>query len=120
VTLVLSKPAESYELTVESRFTYGNPSDLAVLDPALPPETLYPVLHLARHAHTVSAVIRDQTHLAISFNDGKVLLVEPSSEGEAWQIAGPNGYLLVSSPGGELIEWSGEEPHSASEVAEPD
>jgi Family of unknown function (DUF6188) len=40
------------------------------------------------------------------FSDGSSISVEPDPRYEAWQLHGPETFLLVSLPGGELAIWS--------------
>lgn len=44
--------------------------------------------------------------LVITFTSGIVLRVQPDDNFEAWKVTGPNGLLIVCTPGGELATWS--------------
>ena len=44
--------------------------------------------------------------LIVTFKGGGRLKVEPDPRYEAWNVAGPDGALVVSMPGGELAVWS--------------
>jgi hypothetical protein len=54
--------------------------------------------------------------LRVVFEGGARLIVEPDPAYEAWSVSGPDGALVVSTPGGELAIWKPES--SADESAE--
>jgi hypothetical protein len=43
--------------------------------------------------------------LRLDFDDDTTLAVAPDPEFEAWTLAGPDGFKVVCSPGGELSVW---------------
>ena len=60
------------------------------------------------------AVIRSSTAdesgaLTLGLDSGATLRVPSDSDYEAWNVAGPGGYRVVSLPGGELAIWSAKE-----------
>ncbi|WP_235065553.1 DUF6188 family protein [Mycolicibacterium iranicum] len=44
--------------------------------------------------------------LRVDFSDGTRLDVEPDDAYEAWNVSGPDGALIVCTPGGSLVTWS--------------
>ncbi|OAN30215.1 hypothetical protein A4X20_09880 [Mycolicibacterium iranicum] len=44
--------------------------------------------------------------LRVGFSDGTRLQVEPDDAYEAWNVSGPDGALIVCTPGGALVTWS--------------
>ncbi|WP_067867588.1 DUF6188 family protein [Nocardia vermiculata] len=57
------------------------------------------------------SVIRSSTAdesgaLTLGLDSGAALRVPSDSDYEAWSVAGPGGYRVVSLPGGELAIWS--------------
>jgi len=59
-----------------------------------------------------SATVDDADVLNLVFSNGASIRVEPDEAYQAWTVAGPDGLLVVSMPGGELAVWSPEEEHS--------
>ena len=81
---------------------HGSAIELA---PEGSPHALAPLLRLLRQPVNQFEVMKDG-HLKIRTGDGDVLTVAPSTEFEAWEISGPDGYRMVCSPGGEVTVWS--------------
>ncbi|MEU6563117.1 DUF6188 family protein [Nocardia nova] len=48
----------------------------------------------------------DSGRLFLSFDNGIRLRVPSDESYEAWNVTGPDGYLIVSQPGGGLAIWS--------------
>lgn len=44
----------------------------------------------------------------MSLADGSRFSVSASDDYEAWELAGPSGLRMVSTPGGELTVWQGD------------
>lgn len=56
---------------------------------------------------TVTASTADEGGaLCVAFEGGARLRVEPDPAYEAWNVSGPDGALVVSTPGGKLAVWS--------------
>jgi hypothetical protein len=53
----------------------------------------------------VASAVMDGSDLHLGFTDGRALRVPPDDTYEAWTLAGPDGRLVVSGPGGELSIW---------------
>jgi hypothetical protein len=60
------------------------------------------------HRRISSADIETTGGLAVTFDDGTRLHVDADDRYEAWTIAGPDGQMVVSGPGGKLTEWPGD------------
>ncbi len=58
------------------------------------------------HKKVRTGVARKDGALEIAFNDGTVLSVGPDQHYESWELSGPKGLLIVSTPGGGLAYWS--------------
>ncbi|MFD6220427.1 DUF6188 family protein [Nocardia asteroides] len=54
----------------------------------------------------VFAYADDSGELAMRFDNGATMSVPADRDFEAWGIAGPGGYRVISGPGGELAFWS--------------
>jgi hypothetical protein len=63
--------------------------------------TLAPILALF-NAEVGDVAIHGSGRLVVTFKDGRSLEADPDERFEAWQIASPNGFLLVCSPGGSV------------------
>ncbi|MGW0356281.1 DUF6188 family protein [Nocardia nova] len=61
-------------------------------------------------AVVVSARADESGALTLELDSGTSLRVPPDDDYEAWSIAGPGGYRVVSLPGGELAVWSATRP----------
>ncbi|HUS22465.1 MAG TPA: DUF6188 family protein, partial [Aeromicrobium sp.] len=67
------------------------------------------ILMLYPDSLTGATVETDGT-LELAFASGATITVPPNPHYEAWQVNGPNGYLVVCVPGttGELSVWTDE------------
>lgn len=104
VTLVL----EHFRITIEESFVLEHPDGNShVVEPGGDFEKLSPVLPLSRSKVVAEARAFDDGRLEIVIQDGFRLSVvpEPESAYEAWKVTGPDGLLMVSTPGGELALW---------------
>lgn len=96
-------------IVIESPFTFEVASQSTTLSPEDDSEG---ALHLLRPlaGQTVdSAIAGADGGLRVNFTSGAVLSVEPDPAYEAWSVAGPDGALVVSTPGGKLAVWSAKE-----------
>lgn len=57
------------------------------------------------HQAVTKSAINDSGALIIAFDSGAMIHVESDDEYEAWTVGGPDGFLVVSMPGGELATW---------------
>jgi len=57
----------------------------------------------------VESRVADDGKLTIAFEDGSKLEALPDQQFESWQLSGPGRFLVVSLPGGETVEWKGEQ-----------
>lgn len=93
-------------VVIESPFTFEAAGQSTTLSPEDDPKR---ALHLLRPlaGQTVdSAVARADGGLCVTFINRTVLSAEPDPAYEAWSIAGPDGGLVVSTPGGKLAVWT--------------
>ena len=61
-------------------------------------------------AKILSSVAFKSGALRLVFDNGMHLICRSDPSFEAWQIKGPNGWFMVSMPGGELAVWSSSRP----------
>lgn len=54
------------------------------------------------------AVVYEYGKLRIDFSNGMLILVGPDEEYEAWNVSGPQGFLVVAVPGGGIATWHSE------------
>lgn len=104
VTLVL----EHFTITIEESFVLEHPDGTShVVEPGGDFDQLAPVLPLSRSKVIAEGRAFDDGRLEVVMQDGCRLIVvpEPESAYESWNITGPDGLLIVSMPGGELALW---------------
>lgn len=53
-----------------------------------------------------TAFAEDAGLFRVNFSGGAHILVEPDALYEGWSVSGPDGALVVSTPGGKLAIWS--------------
>lgn len=105
VTLVL----ERLRITIEESFVLEHPDGTShVVEPGGDFYQLSPVLPLSRSQVVAEARAFDDGRLEIVIQDGFRLSVvpEPKSAYEAWNVTGPDGLMIVSTPGGGLAFWN--------------
>ncbi|HWD05923.1 MAG TPA: DUF6188 family protein [Amycolatopsis sp.] len=97
--------SDAYMVRIESSFRFTLPGKQYNISPDVDPqESLQPMSTLLHQAVTKSA-INDSGALIIAFDSGAMIHVESDDEYEAWTVGGPDGFLVVSMPGGELATW---------------
>ncbi|WP_139346722.1 DUF6188 family protein [Sinomonas mesophila] len=101
VTLLL----ETFLIRIEGTFLVleGGGSEQKV-DPEGRPEQLIPALRLFEK-EAVSGSANDDGGLELNFHDGTRVFVPASQQFEPWELAGPEGLIIVSAPGGEISIW---------------
>ncbi|MER5218929.1 DUF6188 family protein [Streptomyces flaveus] len=96
------------ELRVEGKAVLHVPDgDRVSFDPCAP-DIVAP--HLVRLARDVisEAEVGNSGELAIEFESGVKLTVQPDDDYEAWGLVGPKRRRVICTPGGEIAVWSGE------------
>jgi Family of unknown function (DUF6188) len=108
VTLRFDHPAGPFELRIEQSldFVAADGTTYAV-DPEDDPTGVGPLLACTRSTVTRATAFRDG-RFAIEFADDSRLSVSASDDYEAWELAGPSGLRMVSTPGGDLTVWQGD------------
>lgn len=96
----------TFQLRVEQPFTLECGDVTYRLDPEGNPVEMAAVLRTLREGVTRIDAMKSGA-LRVSFQSGIVLDVESATQFEAWEIAGPDGVLLVSLPGGGVATWKG-------------
>jgi hypothetical protein len=101
--------SDVYFITIESAFRLDNDGDSVTLSPE---EASDDALQLLRQlvGYTIEEATADGAGtLRVVFEGGGArLTVEPDPAYEAWNVSGPDGALVVSTPGGELAIWKPE------------
>jgi hypothetical protein len=69
------------------------------------PKAFQPLALLVGQKAAASSANDTTGELTIKLANGASIHVEPDEGFEAWAVAGPNGMLVVSVPGGELAVW---------------
>jgi Family of unknown function (DUF6188) len=108
--------SDVYFIVIESPFRLDIHGDSFSLSPEGESDD---ALQLLRQlvGHTIEEAMADGAGaLRVVFEGGARLTVEPDPAYEAWSVSGPDGALVVSTPGGELAIWKPES--SADESAE--
>jgi hypothetical protein len=96
-------------LTLESPFTMTTPAFELRLDPAryLEQDEDFDQLRRLVGVVVTAAAYDESGDLELRFaDDAAVIRSGPSSEYEAWNFAGANGFLVVCLPGGGVTTWS--------------
>lgn len=104
-TLVLQL-SDAYAIAVSSPLVAEFDGRSTRLSPEEDPDAAFtPIRQLI--GHTVETAIVDPAGgLDVTFEGGARLHVEPDPAYEAWNVSGPDGALVVSTPGGELAVWT--------------
>jgi Family of unknown function (DUF6188) len=108
VTLRLDQPAGHFELRIEQALDFVAADGAASsLDPEEDPTGLAPLLACTRTTATAKTAFQDG-RLEMSFADGSRISVSASDDYEAWELAGPSGLRMVSTPGRHVTIWHGD------------
>lgn len=100
------KLSEGYVLLIESPFTFSSHDQTTTLSPDEDPEESFlPLRRLAGLTIDEASVASTGT-LLVRFCDGTRIEVPPDEAYEAWNVSGPDGALVVCTPGGELAIWT--------------
>lgn len=107
---------DTYFIVIESPFTFVAGNDALSLSPENDaPDAFEPLRRLVgQEVHT--AVADDAGSLRVCFSGGASIFVEPDAAYEAWSVSGPDGALVVSTPGGKLAIWSAQNSRGNSEA----
>jgi hypothetical protein len=108
--------SDVYFIVIESPFTLEVHGDSFSLSPE---EESDDALEALRQlvGRTIEGATADAAGaLHVIFEGGARLTVEPDPACEAWSVSGPDGALVVSTPGGKLTTWKSQS--NADESAE--
>ena len=98
------EPRESIEIRIETPFVVRGPDGR---EHRCEPESALSLPVDLRTLVVREASIIAPVTLRVAFDDGTELVVEPNSDYEAWQVAGPGNARVVCPPGGgEPVIWS--------------
>ena len=104
VTFLLRVDHGTYELRINGPFLLRVGSSEVRLVPEDDAQLLAPVLPLSRLEVLTAAALKDGS-FDMEFSNGSAMSVMPDQRLEPWELSGPNGMLIVSTPGGELSVW---------------
>jgi hypothetical protein len=103
--LLADETGRSFECQIESPFTLTGPDHASErFVPGQEAAALGTALVVLRR-QVVDAVADKRGELVITLAGDLVLRSPPSQEYEAWNVTGPDGFRVVSMPGGELAIW---------------
>lgn len=101
-----------YFVLISSPFTLETSDSAVRLSPDEdPPESFEVMRNLVGETITHSEISANGT-LTLRFENCTQIVVEPDCSYEAWNMTGPDGLLVVCTPGGELAIWDGPSPGS--------
>ncbi|GIE97650.1 DUF6188 family protein [Paractinoplanes rishiriensis] len=94
--------AGGHQVLIETVVNLTGPAGRTEIEPGTHPSDVLATLlgDVVRAART-----GESGELRISFDGGAELLVEVDAEVESWAVAGPDGFLIVCLPGGEIATW---------------
>lgn len=109
VTLTILVGYSGFEVRIEEDFSLVAPEGQHfALVPEGNPFSLAPVLGLVRHDVARIDAFKDG-RLEIGLTDSSLVSVPAGDDFEPWGIVGQNGMRIVSTPGGELAIWEGDQ-----------
>lgn len=105
-TMVIGELEPSFIVRIEQPFSLHSPEgDVDSVDPAVDMREMGGTLRLV-HGTVARSVAHKDGRLEIDFEDGSLVRVSPSDDYEPWHLSGPDGVMMVSIPGGDLVVWS--------------
>lgn len=104
-TVVLTMTG-GYVVVLEAPFTVTTPEASKRCDPGMIVESADAEGDLVGRIID-ACTVDDAGSLSVTFTGGVRLQVDPDDGFEAWTISGPEGMLVVCTPGGKLAVWSG-------------
>lgn len=90
-------------LRIECPFKIIEHGCISTLDPGVP-TTLGPAVALW-NGTVKRARAAESGRLEIEFEDGRLLVVEPNDDFEAWELSGPRNAIVLCCVGGGLAVW---------------
>lgn len=102
--------ADAYFIVIESPFTVAVGNDTVSLSPEEDAEDAFQLVRQLVGQTVETALADESGGLHVRFSEGANLSVDPDDAYEAWSVSGPDGALVVSTPGGRLAVWSAKKP----------
>jgi hypothetical protein len=96
---------DGYFVTVGSTFSLRSAERTITLDSETNAERALDRMRPLVGQRVDTAVADSTGALCIRFSSGADLLVEADAAYEAWSVSGPDGALVVCTPGGKLAVW---------------
>lgn len=101
------KLSDVYFIVIESPFNVESHGTNVSLSPEEDADEAFQPIRQLVGRMVEEATADDAGALHVRFSDGTRLEVPPDEAYEAWNVSGPNGALVVCTPGGKLAVWSG-------------
>ncbi|MET9210494.1 MULTISPECIES: DUF6188 family protein [unclassified Nocardia] len=105
ITLRSGTSASEYELQIECELSLSDPAGFTKVAPE-EYSLIESRLGSLVGATVISACSDDNGELIMKFSNDVMISVPVDQDFEAWGIAGPGGYRVISSPGGGVARWS--------------
>lgn len=102
--------ADVHFIVIESPFTVVVGDDVISLSPEEDAQDAFQPVHQLVGQTVEEAFADEAGALSVRFSGGAHLSVKPDAAYEAWSVSGPDGALVVSTPGGKLAVWSAKKP----------
>jgi hypothetical protein len=97
--------SRGYTARIESPFSITRAGERQNLSPDSDPQGSFQLLEALLHQVVRRAEVDDSGALSLEFHNEAAIRVEPHDKYEAWAVSGPDGFLVVSLPGGGLAIW---------------
>ncbi|WP_020662058.1 DUF6188 family protein [Amycolatopsis benzoatilytica] len=97
--------SDDYTARIESPFSFSVPGRQYSFSPESDPQESFQPMDILLSQVVANSDVDDSGTLRIAFDNGAAIQAEKDDEYEAWTVSGPDGFLVVSMPGGELATW---------------
>lgn len=94
-----------YTARIEAPFSFNVPGEQYSFSPESDTQESFQPMDVLVSQVVVTSDSDDSGTLRIAFGNGAAIQAEKDGEYEAWTVSGPDGFLVVSMPGGELATW---------------
>ena len=98
--------SDVYFIVIESPFNLDFEGRYVSLSPEEDADEDFEPIRLLVGRTVEEATADESGTLRIRFSYGTLLRVPPDEAYEAWNVSGPDGALVVSTPGGKLATWT--------------
>ena len=98
--------SDVYFIVIESPFRVEREGESISLSPEDDPDEAFAPVRELVGQKVIEAISDNAGGLRVTFENGAHLVVDSDPAYEAWSVSGPDGALVVSTPGGKLAVWS--------------